>query len=117
MSTEWARELRRNPTEAEKRLWSKLRAAQLLGHSFRRQEPIGGYVVDFVCYGRKLVVEVDGGQHATRQAHDEERTNWLEAQGFRVIRFWNNEVLGNTEGVLESIRIALLDGAATTPTG
>ena len=102
---ERARRLRRESTEAEKRLWNKLRARQLLGAKFRRQAPIGPYIVDFVCFERKLVIEIDGGQHAEhdQRAYDEERTKWLKSQGFRVLRFWNNEVLGNLEGVLTRI--------------
>lgn len=98
-----ARRLRRASTEAEKLLWQKLRARQLSGAKFRRQTPIGQYIVDFVSFEHKLVVEIDGGQHNAPegQQHDLERTSWLEAQGFRVLRFWNNQVLTNLEGVLE----------------
>ena len=98
-----ARRLRRASTEAEKLLWQKLRARQLGGAKFRRQTPIGPYIVDFVSFEHKLVLEIDGGQHnesAGRQ-HDIKRTTWLEDQGFRVLRFWNNQVLANLEGVLE----------------
>ena len=93
-----ARRLRRASTEAE-----KLRARQLGGAKFRRQTPIGPYIVDFVSFEHKLVLEIDGGQHnapAGRQ-HDLKRTAWLENRGFRVLRFWNNQVLANLEGVLE----------------
>jgi very-short-patch-repair endonuclease len=99
-----ARQLRRTPTDAEIRLWSRLRRQQLEGFRFRRQHPIGPYVVDFFCAEAKLIVEVDGGQHADDSAT---RTRWLEARGYRVIRFWNNEVLANTEGVLITILDAL----------
>jgi len=98
-----ARRLRHASTEAEKLLWQKLRARQLGGAKFRRQTPIGPYIVDFVSFEHKLVVEIDGGQHnasAGRQ-HDLKRTAWLESQGFQVLRFWNNQVLANLEGVLE----------------
>lgn len=98
MTTTRARQLRSNPTDAEIRLWSKL----------RRQAPIGPYYVDFVCLEKKLILEIDGGQHAVRQDFDAKRTRWLESEGYRVIRFWNNEVLGNLDGVLESIRRALV---------
>ena len=100
-----ARGLRRASTEAEKLLWQKLRARQLSGVKFRRQAPIGSYIVDFASFEHRLVVEIDGGQHNTPQGrqHDLERTAWLEAQGFRVLRFWNNQVLTNIEGVLERI--------------
>jgi very-short-patch-repair endonuclease len=97
------RRLRQNPTEAEIRLWSKLRLKQIGGHRFRRQVPIGPYIVDFICLARRLVIEVDGGQHAAESDRDDVRTAWLERQGFRVHRFWNNEVLGNTDGGLAVI--------------
>jgi len=96
-----ARRLRKNPTEVEKRLWSRLRGKQLDGFRFRRQSPIGPYVVDFVCPAAKLVVEVDGGQHS--ETADAERAGWLESNGYRVIRFWNNDVLENMDGVIEEI--------------
>jgi very-short-patch-repair endonuclease len=102
-----ARELRKNPTDAEKRLWRHLRLRQLDGYRFRRQVPIGPYVADLVCLERRLIVEVDGGQHAIEAARDEVRTAWLESQNFRVVRFWNNDVLDNTEGVLEAIKAEL----------
>ena len=100
-----ARKLRLTPTDAEIRVWSRLRRKQLEGFRFRRQHPLGPYVVDFFCAEAKLIVEVDGGQHAD---DGEARTLWLEARGYRVIRFWNNDVLANTEGVLEAIRQELL---------
>ena len=98
-----ARVLRKKQTDAEKLLWRHLRAKQLEGRKFRRQHPIGNYVVDFVCLEESLVVEVDGGQHAD-YTEDAQRDRWLTAQGFKILRFWNNEVLTNIEGVLESIR-------------
>lgn len=104
MASTLARKLRQTPTDAELRLWSRLRRKQLDGHRFRRQQPFGLYVVDFFCPEANLIVEVDGGQHA---ADTDERTQWLTARGYRVIRFWNNDVLGNTEGVLQQIREAL----------
>jgi very-short-patch-repair endonuclease len=94
-----ARRLRRDMTEAEKTMWRLLRARQLAGYKFRRQEPIGRYVVDFVCFQPRLVVEIDGGQHADSTRYEEERTGFLEREGFRVLRFWNNEVMENREGV------------------
>jgi len=106
MASPLARRLRTIPTDAEIRLWSRLRRKQLEGFRFRRQHPIGPYVIDFFCPDAKLIVEVDGGQHA-ESASDVLRTRWLVAQGYRVIRFWNNDVLGNTEGVLLSILDAL----------
>ncbi len=106
MASSLARRLRTVPTDAEIRLWSRLRRKQLEGFRFRRQHPMGRYVVDFFCPDARLIVEVDGGQHA-ESASDVVRTRWLEAQGYRVIRFWNNDVLANTEGVLLSILDAL----------
>jgi very-short-patch-repair endonuclease len=94
-------------TDAEWRLWYRLRAHRFLGLGFRRQVPMGHYIVDFVCEQSSLIVELDGGQHAETHAHDAERTRWLEERGYRVIRFWNNDVLANTEGVLEAIAAAL----------
>ncbi len=99
-----ARKLRLTPTDAEIRLWSRLRRKQLEGFRFRRQHPLGPYVVDFFCPEAKLIVEVDRGQHAD---DGETRTLWIEARGYRLIRFWNNDVLANTEGVLSTILGAL----------
>ena len=96
--------LRKNLTDSERKLWGHLRARQLEGLKFRRQEPIGSYVVDFVCFEKRLVIEVDGGQHAQEQNKDAVRDGWLREQGFRVLRFWDNEVMANIEGVLGSIR-------------
>jgi len=106
--TEVARTLRKSSTEAEQRIWRYLRARQLEGLKFRRQEQIGRYIVDFVCYEKSLIIEADGGQHATEREKDEERTLWLNSQGFRVLRFWNNEILTNTEGVIAVIRMNCL---------
>jgi very-short-patch-repair endonuclease len=102
-----ARELRKNMTEAEKRLWYLMRRHNLEGKLFKRQVPIDDYIVDFACLSANLVIEVDGGQHNSQIARDEARTRYLERRGFRVIRFWNNDVLGNTEGVLQTIVQAL----------
>ncbi|MDP3907103.1 endonuclease domain-containing protein [Novosphingobium sp.] len=96
-----ARKLRANPTDAEQRLWAHLRSKQL-GVKFTRQFPIGNFVVDFACRSARLVIELDGGQHADNPA-DLARTRAIEGFGFRVIRFWNNEVLENTDGVLITI--------------
>ena len=90
-------------TDAERLLWSKLRKRQVLGSRFRRQHPVGGYIVDFVCIEAKLIIEVDGGQHAEQQGYDDARTDWLSNQGYRVIRFWNHEILTNFEAVMETI--------------
>jgi very-short-patch-repair endonuclease len=103
-----ARELCRNLTDAETLLWKELRR-RILGAKFRRQVPIGSYIVDFACLQRRLVIEVDGGQHL-ESAADTERDRWLRTQGFRVLRFWNNEVCQNLQGVLETIA-AHLGGA------
>jgi very-short-patch-repair endonuclease len=102
-----AREFRNNPTDAERSLWSHLRFWQLDGYKFRRQQPLGPYIVDFVCLEKRSVVEVDGGQHS--QAVDAERDNWLRDQGFVLLRFWNNEVLKNIDGVREVILRNLLN--------
>jgi very-short-patch-repair endonuclease len=97
-----AKYLRKSMTDAEHRLWYRLRAHRLDSFKFKRQAVIGCYIVDFVCFERKLIVEVDGGQH-NGQASDIARSEWLVDQGFRVVRFWNNEVLSNTGAVLEQI--------------
>lgn len=96
-----SRKLRNNLTEAEKYLWYVLRAENL-GVKFRRQAPIGNYIVDFVCYEKKLIVELDGGQHYG-SVDDKIRNEWLSSQGFTVLRFWNNEVLENRDGVVQKI--------------
>ena len=95
----FARQLRRNQTDAEKFLWSKLRNRQLSGYKFKRQVPVGTYIADFLCQEAMLIVELDGGQHAGQQDYDQRRTHWLESQGFRVLRLWNNDVLLNIIGV------------------
>jgi very-short-patch-repair endonuclease len=97
MPTVRAKALRSNMTDAERRLWYFLRAHRFRGTKFKRQATIGKYIVDFVCFEKHLVIEVDGGQHADSMA-DQQRTRWLEDQGFRVLRFWNNDVLKNTSG-------------------
>jgi very-short-patch-repair endonuclease len=97
-----ARKLRRGATEAEERLWYHLRARRLGGFKFRRQMPVGRHVADFACEEARLVVEVDGGQHA-ESAADRERTRALEAAGYHVLRFWNHDVLQSTDAVLETI--------------
>ena len=104
-----ARSLRRRQTDAEAALWVRLRDRQLCGVKFRRQQPLGPYIVDFVTLERKLVIEIDGGQHAedTAATSDEARTAWLGGEGYRVLRFWNNDVLLNMEGVLERILQAI----------
>jgi very-short-patch-repair endonuclease len=98
-----ARALRRSPTEAEKVLWGELRYWQIDGHKFRRQQPVGNYIVDFVCLEKKLIVEVDGGQHAEQCDYDSERDAWLRQQGYKILRFWNNDVLAYRASVIEKI--------------
>ena len=106
-SPQLARRLRLRSTDAERRLWRHLRDRQLAGYKFRRQRPIGRYVVDFLCMEHRLIVEVDGGQRDWNADADRLRTEALTASGYRVIRFWNNDVLSNTEGVLQQILQAL----------
>jgi very-short-patch-repair endonuclease len=101
-----ARDLRKNGTDAERHLWYYLRANRF-GYKFKRQVPIKRFIVDFVCLERRLIVELDGGQHQDNQAYDDQRTIELNQVGFQVLRFWNNDVLMNTEGVLEVIRQTL----------
>lgn len=103
-ATEKARKLRQKSTEAERLLWKHLRAKRLDGLKFRRQEPIGNYIVDFVSFDKRVIVEIDGSQHLMQKAEDHKRTHWLEDQGFKVLRFWNNEILKNVEGVLKVIK-------------
>ena len=109
MANERARYLRRNQTDAERRLWRHLRSLRSAGYHFRRQVPIDGYIVDFVCFAARLVVEVDGGQHGfeSNLERDKQRDANLEAQGFCVLRFWNNEVMDNLHGVAHMIERAL----------
>ncbi|WP_313331188.1 endonuclease domain-containing protein [Comamonas sp.] len=104
-----ARALRQSPTAAEQLLWRHLRNRQLAGAKFRRQHPLGPYILDFVCLEHGLVVEVDGGQHAQapQQLHDQQRTAWLQQQGLQVLRFWNHEVLQQTNEVLAQLLQAL----------
>ena len=98
-----ARSLRRNSTDAEIILWQHLRDRRLLGCKFRRQVPIGKYIVDFLCEDPPISIELDGGQHMEQERYDQTRTNWLQANGFLVLRFWNNDIAENLEGVLESL--------------
>ena len=94
-------------TDAEQRLWMRLRANQIHGYRFRRQVPIGRYVVDFACLKARLVIELDGSQHAQEVELDQRRTAWLASQDFRLLRFWDNDVLLQTDSVIEAIRVAL----------
>jgi very-short-patch-repair endonuclease len=97
-----ARELRVFSTDAERRLWSALRSRRLQNYKFRRQHPLGRFILDFACVEHRLVIEADGGQH-DGNADDARRTAWLAGKGWRVIRFWNNDILTNIEGVMEMI--------------
>ena len=110
-----ARRLRRSQTDAERRLWNQLRDRQLRGAKFRRQVPIDRYVVDFCCIERKLVVELDGGQHAERAEEDAQRTAFLERCGYRVTRFWNPEVLQQIDTVLTAIDDAIGESPHPSP--
>ena len=103
-----ARQLRTDMTDAERRLWSLLRDRRLGGHKFRRQHPVGSFIADFACLERMLIVEADGGQHADNP-DDQRRTDWLRSQGWRVVRFWNNDVLRNSDSVATAI-LQSLDG-------
>ena len=111
-----AKTLRRNLTDAEQKLWYHLRAHRFMGRKFKRQKPIGRYVVDFICLEEKLIIELDGGQHAENLEYDHERDSWLRGQGYRVLRFWNNELMNETEGVLERIRLALSNDVTSSGT-
>ncbi|MGH7411692.1 MAG: endonuclease domain-containing protein [Candidatus Methylomirabilis sp.] len=103
----FAKRLRRNQTDAERKLWMRLRARQVNGLKFRRQHPIGRYIVDFCCPEHQLVVELDGGHHASKIQADRRRTEFLVQLGYRVLRFWDHEVLTNPEAVLEQIAEAV----------
>jgi very-short-patch-repair endonuclease len=102
-----ARELRHHPTPAEVRLWQSLRMGQLNNIHFRRQHAIGPYIVDFCAPRQKLIIEVDGGQHSAQEAYDLERSTFLESKGYRVLRFWNHEVMQDRDAVLRVILDAL----------
>jgi len=110
-----ARQLRKSMTDAEHALWARLRRRQVHGYKFRRQHPLSGYIVDFVCLDEKLVVEVDGGQHDEQRDEDARRTRCLEQEGFRVMRFWNHQVLGELDAVIEAIA-EVLGPPPATPT-
>src|SRR5262245_44455665 len=99
----FSRSLRQEASDAERRMWYFLRDRRLGGFKFRRQLSIGPYITDFCCYERRLVIELDGGQHAEQQDYDEARTHYLEQQGFRVLRFWNEEIFKETDSVCQSI--------------
>jgi len=110
---QFARKLRKEQTDAEQRLWWHLRNRQLEGRKFRRQCPVRGYIADFVCIDAKLIVELDGGQHSEQRQYDDQRTRELEKAGF-VLRFWNTDVLTDSEGVIEEI-LRMLRPTGNTP--
>jgi very-short-patch-repair endonuclease len=112
-----AKRLRSVQTDAEQRLWYHLRAHRFLGLKFRRQKPIGSYIVDFICHEKSLVIELDGGQHSEQSRYDDERDEWLRHKGYRVLRFWNNEVMQEFDAVLERIRLAALSPAPLPQAG
>ncbi len=109
-----AKNLRKRSTDAERSLWKQLRAKQIEGLKFRRQQPIEKYIVDFICFEKKIIIEVDGGQHSGSDK-DKERDKGLKEQGYKVLRFWNNEVLNNMTGVLEVIRAHCIIHPPLTP--
>ena len=103
MHKDYARRLRRNMTDAERRLWYLLRNRRLAGYKFRRQVPVGPFIVDFLCREAGLIVELDGSQHIGQADYDSERTKWLAERVFVVLRYWNNAVLTETDGVCANI--------------
>jgi very-short-patch-repair endonuclease len=109
----FARNLRRNQTDAERKMWRHLKNRASSGFKFRRQCPIGPYIVDFVCLEKMIVIEIDGGQHAVHIQKDTQRTKNLEMRGYRVMRFWNNEVLTNTDSVLDVILTTLVNSPSS----
>jgi very-short-patch-repair endonuclease len=117
MANERARELRKNQTDAERKLWSSLRLLKRDGFHFRRQAPIGDFIVDFACLSARLVIELDGGQHNLEpgRTNDATRDKRLRRRGFTILRFWNNDVMANPEGVLEIVRHTLARRARPTP--
>ncbi|MBP9798944.1 MAG: endonuclease domain-containing protein [Sterolibacterium sp.] len=110
-----AKSLRSHQTDAEQRLWYHLRAHRFNGLKFKRQKPIGPYIVDFVCHAPCLVIELDGGQHVDQTTYDRKRDTYLQAQGFAVLRFWNNQALTETDAVLDAIRLKVLELSTLSP--
>ena len=102
-----AKDLRASQTKAEQKLWYYLRAHRFMGLKFKRQKTIGCYIVDFICIERRLIIEIDGGQHIEQAEYDHRRDAWLGSQGYTILRFWNNEVMQQPESVLEQIRATL----------
>ncbi len=111
----FARGMRHIPMDAEKKFWWQVRDRRLAGYKFKRQFLIGRYIVDFVCLDQRLVVELDGGQHTLQESYDRVRDDFLKAQGFRVLRFWNTDVLTNMDGVTEGVLIALKQKSSPSP--
>jgi len=110
-----ARDLRKRQTDAEQRLWFYLRGGRFMGIKFKRQKPMGNYIVDFVAPSHKLIIELDGGQHAEQQEYDRSRDAWLRSQGYAVVRFWNHQVLTETQAVLEVVRQKIQTLSALSP--
>jgi type I restriction enzyme M protein len=112
-----AQQLRQNQTEAEKQLWRQLRNRNLADYKFRRQYPIKPYIVDFLCFFHRLIIEIDGGHHNedNQIIYDEKRSNFLEAKGFVILRFWNNQVLGEMDAVLNEILLTLKSSPSPQP--
>lgn len=110
-----ARRMRHESTDAEQKLWRAVRGRRFGGYKFKRQYPIGRYIVDFVCLEERLIIELDGGQHALHEEYDSERTAYLEAKSFRAIRYWNDVLLKHTDEVLEDILRVLRGGATPSP--
>ncbi len=115
LPTARSRKLRNNPTKAEQKLWAVIRNRQISGIRFNRQVPIGPFICDFVARNAKLIIEVDGGQHAIDAASDEARSRFLTNEGYQVLRFWNNDVLSNIEGVVTIIETELADRPSPNP--
>ena len=115
LNNDKAKVLRNNPTDTELFLWKYLQKSQIEGFKFRRQQPIGQYIVDFVCPKKKLIIELDGGGHAFQEEKDKRRDIWLKKEGFTVLRFWDNDVFNNIEGILESIRGHLISPTPSPP--
>ena len=116
LKTKRARRLRAEATDVERKLWSRLRGAQMEGFSFRRQHPIGPFIADFYCAPLRLIIELDGCQHANHRGYDAARTKFLEGKGLHVIRFWNYDVMENFDGVLAAIHREVLRAIRSTPT-
>ncbi len=115
MTRDFARALRQQMTDAERRLWRHLRNRRFGGWKFKRQYPVGHFIVDFICLEKNVVIEVDGGQHAESEKQDSERSAYLHKMGYRVFRFWNNQVLQETESVLETIFGIMSEGKPNSP--